>query len=100
MGVSTLLTVQRGMGLWVFVTGTTGVVWEVPDTALEWVAAVERGFGLVAWSGPSGIPAADAVASLGTALRGLYVWSNATQRETSSLSLNKRGGPSRNKIRK
>jgi hypothetical protein len=41
--------------------------------------AIGRGFSLVAWSGPSGIPAADAAASLGGALRGLYVWSSAAQ---------------------
>ena len=82
-GVNTLETLRLGMGVWVFVTGATGVVWELPHVASARLASLGSGFSLVAWSGPSGIPAADAVASLGTALQGLYTWSAGTQRFTS-----------------
>jgi hypothetical protein len=82
-GVSTLETLRPGMGVWVFVTGSSALAWAVSDVAVERSLSLARGFNLVAWSGPSGIPAADAAASLGTALRGLYVWSAEAQQFSS-----------------
>ena len=67
-----LETVQAFDGVWIFSEAET--VWMQPAPWWERAQDLSPGFNLVVWTGATGVPVSEAVASLGDALASLFLW--------------------------
>ena len=78
--LNTLTALTPGQAFFIEVTSPDGVVWEqaVSLTAARSVALFS-GFNFVGWSGPELTPLAEAIASLGTAVRSAFLWDPEAQ---------------------
>lgn len=74
-----LAQLSPGMGLWLYVGGTSPVEWRrpvVPEAARTFLAA---GWNLIVWSGEDRVTPEDAFASLGSEFEAAARWDPATQ---------------------
>ncbi|MEE9278086.1 MAG: integrin alpha, partial [Dehalococcoidia bacterium] len=72
--VNTLSELNSGDGVWLFVTDPAGAAWTQPAISGARSVDLLSGFNLVMWTGPDGMPVADAVAGLGDALNAVFRW--------------------------
>jgi hypothetical protein len=77
--LNSLQQIQAGDGVWLFISAPSGTQWVQPAFTTARDVALERGFNLVTWSGPSGASVAEAVAGLGNALDILFTWDPTSQ---------------------
>lgn len=77
--LNSLQQIQAGDGVWLLITAPGGTEWVQPSFTTARDVALDRGFNLVTWSGPSGASVAQAVAGLGNALDILFTWDPASQ---------------------
>ena len=79
--LNTLQALRPNDGFWLYMDGTPGqarsLLVRVVDAARS--VALSEGFNLVLWGGPDEMPVAEAVASLGDAVRSVQTWDVATQ---------------------
>ena len=71
--LTTLQVVTAGAGLWMFVDDPEGTLWLQPPIQDAREVSLETGFNLVMWTGPE-TDVAQAVASIGGALRAMFIW--------------------------
>ena len=78
--VSSLQELAFGDGLWVHVTDPDGVEWPQPAFEGARDVALEAGFNLELWTGPSEFAVSEGVAGLGDSLTAVYLWDALAQR--------------------
>lgn len=88
--LNTLDELGFGDGVWIHVTNSAGVAWDVPAFGSPRSAPLAAGFNLVAWTGPDGLGVVEATAALGGALTALYTWDADAQ----EFRAYRPGGPS------
>ena len=76
--VNTLSHLSQGTAVWIHLT--RDAAWPQPRQTAAARLPLQAGLNLVTWSGPDGTPVAQAVASVGGALRAVYRWDQRTAR--------------------
>ena len=75
--VNDLEELEAGTGLWVLAGGAGS--WEQPLPDAPLAIPLLPGFNLVVWSGANNTPIAEALASLGSAVEGVFTWDAQAQ---------------------
>lgn len=83
--VNDLEAVERGNGVWVYVSDQRGVVWDRPTLLEERTLSLERGFNLVTWTGSSK-SVQEAIAGIENAVIAIYAFDARMQRYVTYLS--------------
>lgn len=83
--VNDLEAIERGSGVWVYVSDQRGVVWERPTLLEQRTLSLQRGFNLVTWTG-SGKLVAEAIMGIENAVIAIYAFDARTQRYVTYLN--------------
>ena len=80
-----LTEIARGQGMWIRIDDAAGAVWRRPTFAAERSVALEPGFNLVTWTGPTGTHVTEAIAGIADAVIVIHRW-DATSQTFQSLN--------------
>ena len=80
-----LEAVERGDGVWLYISDQRGVLWDRPTVQEERTLSLERGFNLVTWTG-SNKSVEEAIAGIDNAVVAIYAFDARKQRYVTYLS--------------